>query len=360
MLVQGSCLPKSYAPFGPHPGEQLVRGSEDRVEKVLDRQIRAFLALISSEGAPVEETFFHQPVLLPETVEYLAVRPGGAYIDCTVGEGGHASGILEAASPSGSLLGLDLDPDVLERARRRLQSFEGAATLVQGSYAQLSDVAKALGFPEADGILMDLGLSSYQLESAGRGFSFRRDEPLDMRFDPKATLTADRIVNEYSSEKLADVLFHCGEEPRARAIAAAMVRSRPLRSTGQLAALVATVSGGRRSRINPATRTFQALRIAVNGELDNLRVGLHEAIGLLKPGGRLAVISYHSLEDRIVKQTIAREARTCICPPRTPVCTCGHVRTIGVISKRVIKPAAEEIRHNPRSRSARMRVAERM
>lgn len=330
------------------------------MENVLDRQIRALLGLIPNEGATVEEIFSHTPVLLQETVEHLAVRPGGAYIDCTVGEGGHASAILEAATPDGSLLGLDLDPDILGRARRRLQQLKGSATLVQGNYAQLSDVAKALGFPAADGILMDLGLSSFQLESAGRGFSFRRDEPLDMRYDPKESLTADRIVNEYSSEKLADVLFHYGEERRSRAIAAAIMPRRPLRSTGELAELVATVAGGRHGRIHPATRTFQALRIAVNGELDNLTVGLHEALGLLKPGGRLVVISYHSLEDRIVKETMALEAKNCICPPRVPVCTCGHVRTIKTISRRVITPAAEEICHNPRSRSARMRVAERL
>jgi len=308
----------------------------------------------------VDEGFWHQPVLLQETVRYLAVRPGGVYIDCTVGEGGHASAVLQAALPGGRLLGVDLDPMALAGARRRLSRYEGSYTEATGSYSRLRDIAFALGFVAVDGVLMDLGLSSLQLQASGRGFSFQNDEPLDMRFDPDGTLTADLIVNTYSADQLASILSRFGEERRARAIARAITHSRPIESTGRLAKLVEAVSGGRRGRVHPATRTFQALRIAVNTELDNLPGSLEQAIGTLNPGGRLVVISYHSLEDRIVKETMSREARDCICPPRIPVCVCGHVASVKLVSRKVIPPSQEEIRDNPKSRSARLRVAERL
>jgi 16S rRNA (cytosine1402-N4)-methyltransferase len=330
------------------------------------------MALIQGEGAKVGEGFSHRPVLLHETVRHLVVRPGGVYIDCTVGEGGHASDILQAAMPGGRLLGIDLDSQAIERARHRLQSasdpqaYEGSFTLTKGSYAQVEELADSLGFSEPDGIFLDLGLSSLQLESQGRGFSLQRDEPLDMRYDPETALTAVDIVNRYPLEELARAISQYGEEPRARSIARAITQRRPLRTTLELADLVAKVSGGRRGRIHPATRTFQALRITVNSELDNLKAGLQQSISLLNhrgsesPGGMLVVISYHSLEDRIVKETMAREARGCICPPRVPICTCGHTPSLKVISRRVITPSPEEVRENPRSRSARMRVAERL
>ena len=306
------------------------------------------------------EGFLHRPVLFRQSVQHLAVRPGGVYIDCTVGEGGHAWAVLQASLPGGQLLGIDLDPQALDGARRRLQPYDGSFTLVQASYARLAELAVSIGFQEPDGILLDLGLSSLQLESQGRGFSFLRDDALDMRYDPEATLTAAHIVNNYPQEDLVRVISSYGEETRARSIARAITQSRPLSTTLELANLVARVSGPGRGRIHPATRTFQALRIAVNSELENLTAGLQQAIGLLKLGGKLVVISYHSLEDRIVKQTMAREARGCICPPRVPVCTCGHTPTLKLITRKVVTPAAEEVRANPRSRSAHMRVAERI
>ena len=308
----------------------------------------------------MEEGFSHQPVLLHEVVQYLAVRPEGTYIDCTVGEGGHASAVVRAAMPGGRLLGIDLDPQALERSRHRLQPFEGTYTLVKGTYSSVAGLAHAHGFPEADGILLDLGLSSLQLEGPGRGFSFRREELLDMRYDPEATLTAAHVVNTYPLEKLVRVISSYGEEPRARSIARAIIQRRPLRMTLELANLVAEVRGGRRGRIHPATRIFQALRIEVNSELDNLKPGIQQAISTLRPGGILVVISYHSLEDRIVKETFSREARGCICPPTAPVCICGHTPSLKVISRKVVRPTPEEVRANPRSRSARMRVAQRL
>jgi 16S rRNA (cytosine1402-N4)-methyltransferase len=299
-------------------------------------------------------------VLLHEVVQYLAVRRGGVYVDCTLGEGGHALAILRAAMPGGKLLGIDLDPIAREHALRRLAPYEGAFVLAGGNYSRIRELAVSLGYGAPDGILMDLGLSSLQLEASGRGFSFRRDEPLDMRFDPEAPLTAAQIVNTFSSEELAGLLFRYGEEPRARTIARAIVERRPLRTTADLAGLVVEVKGRTGGRIHPATRTFQALRIAVNSELENLRAGLQQAMGLLKPGGRIVVIAYHSLEDRIVKEAFALESRACICPPEVPVCTCGHVPSLRLITRRVVTPSAREVMENPRSRSARLRAAERL
>ena len=307
----------------------------------------------------MERLPYHQPVMVAESVSNLAVREGGVYVDCTVGEGGHAAGILEQATPSGKLLGLDFDPGALDLASYRLTQYGAAVTLVQGSYAHLMELATSVGISQADGVFMDLGLSSYQLEASGRGFSFQRDEPLDMRYDPQATLTAATVVNTYPLEMLASLIRHYGEEPRARAIARAIGARRPLRNTKELATLMAEVKGRRRG-INPATRTFQALRIEVNRELENLQDGLRQALDLLRPGGRLVVISYHSLEDRIVKNTFATEARGCICPPHLPVCVCDHIAQIRLISRRVIRPTSQEISTNSRSRSARMRVVERL
>ena len=330
------------------------------MQKVLDRQLQLLTAPDATEEAEVDEGVLHRPVLLREAVRYLAVRPGGVYVDCTAGEGGHASAILQSSFPGGQLLGIDLDPDALERAQRRLQSYAGSFTLSNANYSRVKELANALGLPRPDGILLDLGMSSFQLESIGRGFSLQRDEPLDMRYDTEAPLTAADIVNGYRFEDLVSVLSGYGEEPRSRSVARAIIERRPLRTTVELADLVTRVRGGRRGRIHPATRVFQALRIAVNSELGNLRGGLQQAIELLKTGGMLVVISYHSLEDRIVKQTMAREARACICPPRIPICSCGHSPSLRVISKKVVTPSPEEIVENPRSRSARLRAAERL
>ena len=313
--------------------------------------------MVALRGSAMERRFFHRPVLVHEVVGLLGIQPRGTYIDATVGEGGHASAILQAAMPDGRLLGLDLDPQALEAAHIRLAQWQGSFTLAHDSYNQLGEAAVTHGFSSPDAILLDLGLSSYQLEGSSRGFTFQRDEPLDMRFDPESELTAGHIVNSYPVEELAHLIRLYGGEPGAWAIARAIAQRRPLNTTRQLADLVEAVAGGRR-RIHPATGTFQALRIATNGELDNLEVGLRQALLLLGPGARLGVISYHSLEDRIVKQIFAREAKDCLCPPRIPTCTCGHVATIQVVTRRPVRPSLEEVKANPRSRSGRLRVAQ--
>jgi 16S rRNA (cytosine1402-N4)-methyltransferase len=224
------------------------------------------------------------------------------------------------------------------------------------------ELLRAHGIAQADGVLLDLGMSSRQVEAPGYGLSFQRDEPLDMRFDPaEQTMTAAFVVNTYPEEELGQLLFRYGEEPRARSIARALVQHRPISTTVELAELVARVTGGGRGRrIHPATRTFQALRIAVNDELGHLEEGLKAAVQMLVPGGRLAVISYHSLEDRLVKTFLAREAAQCVCPPGLPVCVCGHQPTLRLINRRVVRPGPEEVRDNPRSRSARLRTAQRL
>lgn len=304
---------------------------------------------------------FHQPVLLAETVKQLAVRPTGVYLDATLGEGGHAEAILDASAPSGTVLGIDLDPRSLVRAAERLEGYGRRLTFVHGNYAEMVALAQAEGITQVDGVLLDLGFSSRQIQDPGYGFSFRSDEPLDMRYDPAGPLTADRIVNTYTGKELARLIFQYGEEPRSRMIARDIVRGRPIESTLHLAGLVAhTVGQGRGRRFHPATRTFQALRIAVNGELDNLEAGLMAAIQLLAPAGRLVVISYHSLEDRVVKSVLARESANCICPPGLPICACGSQPVLRIINRKVIRPPFAEVRSNPRSRSAKMRVAERI
>jgi len=318
---------------------------------------------VTQSTGPVDQNQgFHLPVLLAETLERLLVHPGGIYLDATLGEGGHSSGLLQLSTPEGRVLGIDRDPRSFARAADRLERFGDRFIPLQGSYTQMVAMANQHGFDRVDGVLMDLGLSSRQLDTPGYGFSFQTDEPLDMRFDPNGPLSADDVVNNYSEEDLANVIFEYGEEPRSRRIARAIVRNRPVNSTGQLASLVASAIGpsprqGR--RVHPATRTFQALRIEVNDELTNVEAGLSAAIELLAPSGRLAVISYHSLEDRIVKTFLQRESSMCICPPGFPVCVCEHEPTVNLVNRRVIKPTPEEVTGNPRSRSARMRVAER-
>jgi 16S rRNA (cytosine1402-N4)-methyltransferase len=301
--------------------------------------------------------------LLRETVEQLAVRSGGVYVDATVGEGGHASAILLASAPRGVVLGIDRDPRSLARALQRLEPYRERFIPVAGNYADMVELARANGIARADGVLLDLGFSSRQVQEPGYGFSFQRDELLDMRFDPqRQILTAGHIVNTYSQDELSQILFRYGEEPRARSIARDIIRNRPINTTGGLATLIArTMGAGRRGRrINPATRTFQALRIAVNDELTHLAAGLLAAVQLLSPGGRLVVISYHSLEDRLVKNTLAQEAAWCICPPELPECVCRRQPTLRIVNRRIIRPGDEEVAANPRSRSAKMRVAERI
>jgi len=305
----------------------------------------------------------HLPVLFDEVMTALAVKPGGCYVDGTVGLGGHAAGILERSGPDGRLLGLDADPAALALAGERLRPFGNRVLLVHRNFRDLAQVVQETGFPPADGILLDLGLSSRQLSDRARGFSFQEDGPLDMRFDPTHGESAADLVNGLAEEELADLIDRYGEEPHSRRIARAIViarRAAAITTTGQLAALVSQAVGGRHGPTHPATRTFQALRIAVNDELGALTTVLPQALPLLSIGGRLAIISFHSLEDRPVKQFMHREARDCLCPPLSPVCTCGHVATVRLIQRRGITPSAAEVAANPRSRSARLRVVERI
>ncbi|TFH34632.1 MAG: 16S rRNA (cytosine(1402)-N(4))-methyltransferase RsmH [Anaerolineales bacterium] len=300
----------------------------------------------------------HTPVLYQKVLSNLNLRSGGRYIDGTVGAGGHAEGILEGSSPDGELLGIDRDPTALTLAHQRLQVFGSRLNLRHASYVGMAGLAQSLGWDSVDGILLDLGLSSMQVDQADRGFSFLRDGPLDMRFDPTSGQTAEEVVNSLNEADLREILWRLGEEPKARRIAAAIVAARPIHTTGELAAVVASVSGKARKGIHPATRSFQAFRIAVNNELEQLEQGLEQAVGLLAPQGRVAVIAFHSLEDRLVKTYFRRESQDCVCPPEIPVCVCDHKARLKLITPRPIKPDTAESERNPRSRSARLRIAE--
>jgi 16S rRNA (cytosine1402-N4)-methyltransferase len=301
----------------------------------------------------------HTPVLLSDVLTALAPQPGGRYIDGTLGAGGHAAAILGASAPDGQLLGLDADPAALKVAQQTLAPYAGRAHLVHANFGQVAQVAHDHNFSPVDGILLDLGLSSMQLEAGERGFSFQSEGPLDMRYDPGSPTTAANLVNRLPADELADLIYAFGEERRSRAIARAIVAARPLHTTRELADVIARAVGGRRqARIHPATRTFQALRIAVNDELEVLRGTLPQALTLLSPSGRIAVISFHSLEDRIVKNFFVQESKDCICPPEQPVCTCGHKASLRIITRKPISANPAEIEANPRARSAKLRVAE--
>ena len=298
----------------------------------------------------------HTPVLLNEAIEALQVKPGGQYIDCTVGEGGHATAVLEHG---GLILGIDTDPQAIERARAALLPYGKKAILINEDFANLADICSRLGFKPVSGILFDLGMSSLQLADATRGFSFQHEAPLNMCFNPSQEFTAATIVNTFPEEELARIIKTYGEEKKGDEIARSIVENRPVNTTLDLAATVVRAVG-KRGRIHPATRTFQALRIAVNRELERLKAALKQALHVLKVEGRLVVISFHSLEDRLVKDFFRRESQDCLCPPRTPVCVCGHHATLKLIVKGVVTPSPSEILANPRSRSAKMRVAERI
>lgn len=303
------------------------------------------------------DTSPHTPVLFKEVLSALSPGPGSRIIDGTIGAAGHAAGILTASEPDGQLLGIDRDPITLKLAGERLSRFGPRAVLRQGSFAELSTHAASIGWGSVIGVLFDLGMSSLQLSDPQRGFSFMQSGPLDMRFDPSQSLTASDLVNHLTEEKLAEILRNYGEEPKAGRIARAIVKARPIEHTRSLAELVERVSGRRKRRIHPATRTFQALRIAVNDELDALKRGLAQAVQVLAPGGKLVVISFHSLEDRIVKHFFREESMQCSCPPDLPICVCGTDPKLKVITRRPIRPSEGEIELNRRARSARLRVA---
>jgi 16S rRNA (cytosine1402-N4)-methyltransferase len=304
----------------------------------------------------------HIPVLLKETVELLQCKKGGIYIDCTVGAGGHAERILEITSPDGVVVGIDQDEDILKIAEERLKRFGERIRLMHGNFSDIKGIMKG---ERADGILFDLGVSSYQLEDKDRGFSFMSDAPLDMRMDKKAEITAADIINRSSERELSEIIFKYGEERFAKRIASFIVRERerkPIATTLQLSDIVIKAIPARfRPRdIHPATRTFQALRIAVNRELEILEKSLLNAVDILKPKGRMCVISFHSLEDRIVKRTFQRLEKGCICPPKIPICQCGIKPSIKIITKRPVTPSEMEIKANPRARSAKLRAAEKL
>jgi 16S rRNA (cytosine1402-N4)-methyltransferase len=286
--------------------------------------------------------------MVNESIKALQPQCGGLFVDCTVGLGGHAAAILEQISPQGRLLAIDVDPEAIKAAQSKFAAYGEAVILANDNFTNLSFICGRYNFYPVDGILFDLGLSSLQLDTAQRGFSFQRDAPLDMRFDPRQGITAADIVNHFSERELAEVIRKYGEERHSRQIAWRIVESRPITTTSELAQVVQG-PGSKRGRIHPATRTFMALRIAVNNELENLKEALKQSIKVLRPGGRLVVISYHSLEDRIVKEFMRDEASNC-----------GHLPTLKLISKKVIKPSEVEIESNPRSRSAKLRIAERL
>jgi 16S rRNA (cytosine1402-N4)-methyltransferase len=302
----------------------------------------------------------HLPVLYHEVLDTLNPNPGGKYVDGTVGGGGHAAGILERSSPDGLLLGLDRDPAALKIAQSQLEEFGKRAVLIHSSYSKLKSHLNNLNWNTVDGILLDLGVSSMQLDTPEKGFSFRFDGPLDMRFDPSQGTSAGDLVNHLSKSELQDLIFTYGEERKSRKIADAIIANRPLETTRELAEVIEKVIGKTPSRIHPATRTFQALRIAVNNELEVLEAFLPTAMESLNPGGRLAIIAFHSLEDRIVKNFFRRESRDCICPPELPQCMCEHKAQLKEITRRPIRPEEKEIELNPRARSAKLRVGEKI
>lgn len=303
----------------------------------------------------------HVPVLSQPSIELLQPRPGGVFVDCTIGLGGHAQLILERIRPRGRLLGIDRDESALEAAANRLAGIEPPPLLRHGDFRELTAIARQAGFDRVDGVLFDLGVSSLQLDDPERGFSFRRDGPLDMRMDRRGPLTAAQVVNQLSERELGGLIRRLGEERWAARIAHFLVQRRPLRTTRQLAAVVeaAIPRAAWPSDIHPATRTFQAIRMHVNDELGSLERGLQGALEILSPGARLVVIAFHSLEDAVVKGFLVRESRDCICPSQQPVCTCDHRAALRILTRKPLRPTPEEVAANPRSRSARLRAAAR-
>ena len=307
---------------------------------------------------------YHISCMPAEALHYLDPRPGGTYVDGTVGGAGHARLICTRIRPDGLLIGIDQDLDAIRHARDVLAPLCPRVSLHHDSFSHLDRILRDLGVSGVDGILLDLGLSLHQLQGSGRGFSFQRDEPLDMRMNAEGDLTAAEVVNRWDVDDLERIFREFGEERRARSIARAIVKARarrPLDSSKALADLIyrsMPPAAARRQKIHPATRVFQALRITVNRELDRLQRTLPMAVEGLNPGGRLCVLSFHSLEDRIVKETFREMARACTCPPRTPVCICGGQSRVHLLTRKVVRPTAEEIAANPMARSTRLRAVE--
>jgi 16S rRNA (cytosine1402-N4)-methyltransferase len=302
----------------------------------------------------------HIPVLYHEIINALAPYSGGLYIDGTLGAGGHAMGILAASDPDGKLLGIDLDPQALVIANRHLSVFKDRVFVRQGTYVDMASFVKEIGWLFVDGIILDLGVSSIQLDTKERGFSFLYNAPLDMRFGDQTSFNAADLVNSLAENDLANIIWKYGEEKYSRKIARMICQNRPINTTFELANLVKKAYGNQYSQIHPATRTFQAIRIAVNQEMQAIESVVPQAIRLLKPGGKLAIISFHSLEDRIVKSIFRTESKDCICPPNQPICTCNHIKSIKEVNRKPIEASPEEITNNPRARSAKLRIAEKL
>ena len=309
--------------------------------------------------------FSHRSVLLDECIEALSIRSDGVYVDGTAGGAGHSSVIASHLGEGGKLLALDQDETAVRVASERLSRFGERAEVVHTNFCDLAQVCEARGIAHIDGLLLDLGVSSYQLDTAERGFSYRADAPLDMRMDASKPLTAKQIVNEYSEDALRRILFEYGEERFSSRIASNIIRAREtaeIKTTGELVEIIKRSvptrhgDGGH----HPAMRTFQALRIEVNAELDVIAPAIKSAVSLLNPGGRIAIITFHSLEDRIVKQTFADMASGCTCPKSLPVCVCGKKPRVKLVTRKPILPSEEELAVNPRSRSAKLRVAEKL
>lgn len=317
------------------------------------------------EEKTVHVEFSHRSVLLNECMDGLAIRPNGIYIDGTAGGGGHSAAIAERLQDGGRLVAIDQDATAVAVVTERLARFGDRATVVQSNFRELASVCEQLQIDGIDGLLLDLGVSSYQLDTPERGFSYSADAPLDMRMDKRKGLDAYQVVNTYSAEKLKKILYEYGEERFAPAIASAIVRERekaPIETTAQLANLIkyAMPPAAREHGHHPAKRSFQAIRIEVNGELDVIEPAIRDAVQLLKPGGRIAIITFHSLEDRIVKQTFADLAKGCECPKSLPICVCGKQPLLRVVTRKPILPSQSELEENPRSRSAKLRVAEKL
>ena len=302
--------------------------------------------------------------MLSEVLDALQVIPGGRYIDATVGEGGHAMAIIQMASPGGQLIGIDADTEAIGSAEKRLSEFASSVRLVNENFVEMQAIATRYGFAPVHGVLMDLGVSSLQLDRESRGFSFRRSDPLDMRFSVNSEADdASRIVNTYPERELANLIYRYGDERASRRIASAIVANRPISDSGQLAEVISAVKPRGGGKIHSATKTFQALRIAVNDEMTSLNAGLEHAVNVTGIGGRVVVISYHSIEDRLVKNFFRTAASDCICDAdggRSPVCTCNHTPRLELVLNGALTPTASEIKANPRSRSAKLRVARRI
>lgn len=308
--------------------------------------------------------FEHKSVLLEESVNSLVVNPAGIYVDCTLGGAGHGQAIISKLAASGTYIGLDQDPAAIAAGKERLAAAKCGVHIIRSNFEQLKEVLRDLAIDAVDGVLYDLGVSSYQLDTAERGFSYMQDAPLDMRMNPENVLSAKEVVNEYSAEELTEIMHDYGEERWAKRIADFIVterKTKPIISTGDLVDIVkkAIPKGARQDGPHPAKRTFQAIRIEVNRELEILQQSFSDAIELLKPGGRICIITFHSLEDRIAKQVLQEQAKGCICPPQFPICTCHHQPVIKILGK-PRKPSVAELTVNPRARSAKLRIGQKL